>query len=536
MDKDNEFMELVSQLMEQGFTQQEAIDEAKERLGMAYGGRIGLRQGTPEEGIGSLDAGAPDITYEGNEGPKSPAEEMKMASMMSDMAADFEIEHGYDMAVANPAFREAYIQEWLKKNFYDKYNIPFNKGGRAGYALGTGPVLPSDEDPINPFTPKPTGPVLPEKMEMASETDYVDMYSRYAQEIIQAGGTPMSIENFIAIIKEQERTKEAKGGRIGFQTGGTTVDQRFQPEYIEALGKTYAADLTRQAGIPAITQATQQMPGETASQFAQRQAQAQQFDITQQSMGLLAPQVAGQDALQQAAYTQATAPTYGLAAYQPYTADARAAAQAAGALTGPMTTAQRTAYMSPYQQDVIDATMTEFDAQAQRRENERAAAALGIPGAYGGGREGVQKAVYQTESDQNRAALLAQLRQTGFQQAQAGRQQDFANQQALATQQAGLGTQAMGNVQRQIAGLGTLGATQQAQNQAVLEAQRQFAGMAVNEPQQRLGMLGQGVTGLMGGMQGAGTTIGQAPPQTSPLGTALGIGSTLAGIYGYMNR
>ena len=180
--------------------------------------------------------------------------------------------------------------------------------------------------------------------------------------------------------------------------------------------------------------------------------------------------------------------------------------------------------------------MTEFDAQAQRRENERAAAALGIPGAYGGGREGVQKAVYQTESDQNRAAMLAQLRQAGFQQAQAGRQQDFVNQQALATQQAGLGTQAMGNVGRQIAGLGTLGATQQAQNQAVLDAQRQFASMAVNEPQQRLGMLGQGVTGLMGGMQGVGTTLGQAPPQTSPLGTALGIGSTLAGIYGYMNR
>ena len=327
-----------------------------------------------------------------------------------------------------------------------------------------------------------------------------------------------------------------QGGRVGYQTGGVTVDQKLQPDWIEALGKTYAADLTRQAGIPAITQATQQMPGETASQFAQRQAQAQQFDITQQSMGKLAPTVAAQDALQQAAVTQATATDFGLGAYQPYTTKAAAAADAAGLLTGPMTTAQRTAYMSPYQQDVIDATMTEFDEQAKMRENERAAAALGIPGAYGGGREGVQKAVYQTESDRNRAALLAQLEQQGFQQAQAARQQDFANQQALATQQAGLGTQALGNVQRQIAGLGTLGATQQAKEQAQLDASRQFAQMAVQEPTTRLGMLGQGVTGLMGGMQGYGTTIGQAPPQTSPLGTALGIGSTLAGIYGYMNR
>ena len=315
-----------------------------------------------------------------------------------------------------------------------------------------------------------------------------------------------------------------------------TEQRNLPPEFIEALGKTYAADLTRQAGIPAITQATQQMPGETASQFAQRQAQAQQFDITQQSMGKLAPQIAGQDALQQAAYAQATDPTYGLGAYQPYAAKAATAADAAGALTGPMTQAQRTAYMSPYQQDVIDATMTEFDQQAQMRANEQAAAALGTPGAYGGGREGVQRAQYQTASDRNRAALLAQLNQQGFQQAQAGRQQDFANQQALATQQAGLGTQAMGNVGRQIAGLGTLGATQQAQAQAGLDASRQFAQMAVQEPTTRLGMLGSGVTGLMGGPQGLGTTVGQAPPTTSPLGTALGIGSTLAGIYGYMNR
>ena len=271
--------------------------------------------------------------------------------------------------------------------------------------------------------------------------------------------------------------------RRGYQTGGTKVSQQLQPDWIEALGKTYAADLTRQAGIPAITQATQQMPGETASQFQQRQAQAQQFDITQQSMGLLAPQVAAQDPYQTAAYGQAVDPTYGLGAYQPYTADARTAAQAATALTGTGAgTGAGTiaSYMSPYQQDVIDTTMTEFDDQALRQKAQQAAQALGTPGAFGGGREGVLQAQYATQSDRNRAALHAQMLQQGYGQAQQARQQDFANQQALATQQAGLGTQALGNVQRQIAGLGTLGATQQAQNQAVLDAQRQFAGMAVN--------------------------------------------------------
>jgi hypothetical protein len=59
--------------------------------------------------------------------------------------------------------------------------------------------------------------------------------------------------------------------------------------------------------------------------------------------------------------------------------------------------------------------------------------------------------------------------------------------------------------------------------------------MAVLEPQQRLGTLGSGVIGLMGGTQGMGTTY-QQTPQSSPLASALGIGSTLAGIYGIGSR
>jgi len=515
------------------------------------------------EGIGSLDAGAPDITYEGNEGPQAPQQ------MTDAMLKDEYDNYVYDLLEQRPEATPMSFEE-------------FKQWVIAEGKMSGGQPLPNDPTkPVNPWTPKPKG------IQMAAQGGRIGLYagtpeegissldfglqSPQKEEMLMAGGgdrgwkAQMLAEDLaqeeygmefydlpqrkqmevyqiaLDMIDEQGMAKGGRagynqGGRTGFQTGGTTIDQKLQPDYIEALGKTYAADLTRQAGIPSITQATSQMPGETPSQFAQRQAQAQQYDITKQSMGALAPQVAAQDAYQTAAYGQAVDPTYGLGAYQPYTADARAAAQAAGALTGPMTTQQLTDYMSPYQQQVIDATMTEFGEQEKRRENERAAAALGIPGAYGGGREGVQKAEYQAASDRNRASLLAQLNQQGFQQAQAGRQQDFANQQALATQQAGLGTQALGNVQRQIAGLGTLGATQQAQTQAGLDASRQFAQMAVNEPQQRLGMLGQGVTGLMGGMQGAGTTLGQAPPTTSPLGTALGIGETMAGIYGMMNR
>jgi len=323
----------------------------------------------------------------------------------------------------------------------------------------------------------------------------------------------------------------ATGGRVGYQTGGITETRNLPPEYVEALGKTYAADLTRQAGIPSITTATTQQPGETAEQFAQRQAQAQQFGITKAGMADLAPQVAAQDALQTAAYTQATDPSTGLGAYQPFLTQAQTAATGATALTGPMTTAQTTAYMSPYQSQVIDATLTEFDRQAQIRQNQQAAATLGIPGAFGGGREGVQRAEYQSASDRNRAAIQSNLLQSGFQQAQAARQQDLANQMGLSQLQSGLGARAQDFSRAQISGLGTLGAQQQAQSQAVLDAQRQAAQMAVDDPRRRLSMLGQGVAGLsgLGSVQ-----IGEAPQaaQASPLTTALGLGLAGADIYG----
>ena len=108
--------------------------------------------------------------------------------------------------------------------------------------------------------------------------------------------------------------------------------------------------------------------------------------------------------------------------------------------------------------------MAEFDRQAQIRENQQAAAALGTPGAFGGGREGVQRAEFQAASNRNRAAnMLAILQQQGFQNAAARRQQDLANQISIANQQRGLGAAAQDFSRAQISGLGTLGAAQQAQ-------------------------------------------------------------------------
>ena len=186
--------------------------------------------------------------------------------------------------------------------------------------------------------------------------------------------------------------------------------------------------------------------------------------------------------------------------------------------------------MSPYQSDVIDTALTEFDRQAQAQKATQAAQALGIPGAFGGGREGVLQAQYQSESDRNRAALQANLLQSGFQQAQAARQADLKNQLSIAQQQATLGGGMQNLAQQQISGLGRLGGVQQAQTQAVLDAQRQAAQTQAYEPYQRLGTYGSGVAQLISGYPGS-TQI-QQTPQASALQTALGVGTGLAGIYG----
>jgi hypothetical protein len=60
--------------------------------------------------------------------------------------------------------------------------------------------------------------------------------------------------------------------------------------------------------------------------------------------------------------------------------------------------------------------------------------------------------------------------------------------------------------------------------------QREANRMAAYEPYERLGFLGQGLTGLMGGYPQQYTSTIQ--PDPSPLASALGIGSTLGGLFG----
>jgi hypothetical protein len=309
-----------------------------------------------------------------------------------------------------------------------------------------------------------------------------------------------------------------------------TQTQTLPAPFLEDVTKGYAADIGKLTAAPLATK-----------EFA--------------------PQVAPQDIYQQEAYGRVPG---GIGAYQPYITGAGAAGFAPGAAQMGATAAttlggvpsyltQAGAYsgptgyedfMSPYQQQVIDETLKEYDVQAGK-----GLAGIGQQAALsgqflGGGREGVQRAEYQSASDRNRALLQAQMLQQGFGQAQAGAGQAFQQQMGLGQATGALGQSQLGvgQYQQGLAGLvpqlygqdtaayGAAGAQQQAQAQAVKDAEREAARMKAYEPYERYGYLGTGITGMLGGYPGQYQS--QIQPNPTPLQTALGLGVAGAGIYG----
>ena len=283
--------------------------------------------------------------------------------------------------------------------------------------------------------------------------------------------------------------------------------------FVEDLGKDLATQAVALTGTPIVSGgigSLSQGAGETAAGFKGRQDAARAFDVRKQNLAGLAPQVAGQDQLQQEAQALAQS---GVGSYQPFLQGAQAA-------TGPQAYQE---FMSPYQSQVMDASLAEFDRNSAMQQQQISQSAI-QSGAFGGGREGVAQAEYMRGSDMNRAQLQAGLLNQGFGQAQQAAQQQFNNQQGLAQLVPGLqGTD--------ISRLGSLGALNQAQTQAGFDATREANRAAAFQPQEQLQNYGNLVTGIMGGMQGTGTQSTNIPNPT-PLQTALGVGTTLAGIYG----
>ena len=191
--------------------------------------------------------------------------------------------------------------------------------------------------------------------------------------------------------------------------------------------------------------------------------------------------------------------------------DARTAAAGLGSLTGPEAFQP---FMSPYQQEVIDTTLSEFDRQAairQTADRDRAIQA----GAYGGGREGVLAAETASRNLAQRGALQAQLLAQGFQQAQAAAAQDLAARQGLGGYQSQLGQQ------------------QQAVEQAQLDATQIAAREAQFQPFTQLGLIGQQLAQIQPGAFPTQTVgVGAVAPAASPMSQFLGGAAGIGGIAG----
>jgi hypothetical protein len=419
-----------------------------------------------------------------------------------------------------------------------------------------------------------------------------------------------------------------------------TVTRSLPAQFIEDLGRDYGKQLTAAtsqtaalptqkfaptvAGQTGLQQQATALTGSGIGSYQPFLTQAQQAGATAgtglglaqtglgvagqeltgagQALGTAGTTIAGAQPFVGAAGTGLTQAGATLGGVSPFIGAAQTGLGTAAGLTGTGAGAgvgSIQSYMSPFQQQVIDTTLAEFDRQAAARQQGISDQAVAL-GGFGGGREGVMQSEFQAQSDRNRAAIQAQLQAQGFSQAQAARQADLQNQMALSQGQLGLGAATSGLAQQQaqlglnqlglgqaqlgigqaqagiagqqagmagqrgalsqqqaglaanqlglgqfqtglggalqgfqgtdIARAGQVGAANQAQSQAVLDAQREANRMEAYEPLERLGIFGQGVTGLMGGYPAQYQFTNQ--PNPSPLATALGIGSTLGGIYG----
>ena len=285
-----------------------------------------------------------------------------------------------------------------------------------------------------------------------------------------------------------------------------TQTTRRSPE-IEAAQESYLDLLTQQVGrapgsvgVPTLSALGPQIAGQNVlTQAAQQQA------ATQAGLGQLTFDTTG-------AVTGAGQGT-GVAGYQPYLTQA-------GQYSGPQAYQQ---FMSPYQQDIIDTTLTEFDQQTAQGVPQLAANAINA-GAFGGGRDAIANAQYASDAAMNRAQLQASMLGQGFTQANQLANQGFDQQRQLASLQPSL---AASGVQQ----LGAAGTGNLAYQQAILDAQQQQNQLAYNEPLSRIQAFGSGIASQASGSPITTTNQSMGGAQSvGPLSQALSAGLSAYGL------
>ena len=289
-------------------------------------------------------------------------------------------------------------------------------------------------------------------------------------------------------------------------TDYTTTTRRAP--FLEAAQENYVDLLTQQVGrapgstgVPTLSELGPSIAGQNVlTQAAQQQA------ATQGGLGALTFGAEGQ-------VTGVGAGT-GVSGYEPYLTQA-------GQYSGPQAYQQ---FMSPYQQDIIDTTLTEFDQQTAQGVPQLAANAINA-GAFGGGRDAIANAQYASDAARNRAQLQASMLGQGFTQANQLANQGFDQQRQLASLQPSL---AASGVQQ----LGAAGTGNLAYQQALLDAQQQQNQLAYNEPLSRIQSFGSGIASQASGSPITTTnqSMGGGAQSVGPLSQALSAGLSAYGL------
>ena len=285
------------------------------------------------------------------------------------------------------------------------------------------------------------------------------------------------------------------------------------PDYLQETAKDYAKQLTAATSVPIDT-----------SKFVGRDFVAREDPLQTQAINLA---------------------TQGIGSFQPFLQSAQAAITQAGQDVGGLQQFMGSGagtgagsiqdFTSPFQQQVIDESLRQFDESRQAGLQNISDMAV-AQGAFGGGRQGALEGQFLADTALGRAGLEAQLRAQGFADAAARRADAFRQQQSLADARTGLARQQMGlsdfqrqNVAGDVANLGQLGAFRQGLTQSQLAADQQALQTAAFEPFQRLDRFGAGITSLAGGVGGPQF---QAPAAPSPFATALSTALGIGGLFG----
>ena len=218
------------------------------------------------------------------------------------------------------------------------------------------------------------------------------------------------------------------------------------------------------------------------------------------------------------------------------------------------------AYMNPYQQDVIDATMAELNKQGLMQGNQLGAQAVGA-GAFGGSRFGIAESELAGNLQDARAKALAQLNSQNFLQALQTGGTAFENQQrrqqgqsglysgigqllgglgvqqaGIGAQQASIGSQQLGAAQlaqttglRDVETMQKLGLQQQQLEQGTLEAARQNEQRQLMEPYSRVAFLSDIYKGAPSTQQTLGSAVAPSAPAPTTFQQIAGLGTGLLG-------